>query len=71
MFLDMSEADYPFLSPSIYRMKEFGPTAMDADHPEGRCGMQYWFEFRDRETAGQFERDLATFARNWKPVPRT
>lgn len=65
----MSEADYPFLSRSIHRMKVFGPSAMDAGRPQGRCGMQYWFEFADRATAEQFERDLATFARNWHPVP--
>jgi hypothetical protein len=64
---DYPQREYPFLSRSIRRMKEFGPSAMDRDHPEGRCGMQYWFEFTDRATAEQFERDLARFARSWIP----
>lgn len=63
----MAEADYPQPSRSILLMKEFGPSALDADHPERICGMQYWFEFHDRATAERFQQDMTAFVMRWTP----
>jgi hypothetical protein len=61
-------SEYPFISPVIYTVKQSGIAPMDKDHPEGRCGEQWWFEFADRATAEKFERDLLRFAQRWDPA---
>lgn len=58
--------EYPFLSRSIHRMNQSGIQPMDRDHPDDRCGEQWWFEFPDRATAEQFRRDLLRFAQAWE-----